>query len=96
MSSLRASSDANVGVRESHVFQESFVVLAHPWFLVVASDVVPVDSVFVELVQNCQAVFWGSTLDGFAVVRLGFVNSEQFQIVIINYFIFSSINYITV
>lgn len=40
-----------------------------------ASNVVPVDSILVEVVQDSQAVLRGTTLDEFSVVRLGLVDS---------------------
>jgi len=42
---------------------------------VVASHIMPVDSVVVEVVQNRQAVLGSTALQQFSVVGLGFANS---------------------
>ena len=43
----------------------------------VAGDVVPVDTVVVELVQDGQAVLGGTALDSLTVVRLRFSNAAR-------------------
>lgn len=72
---LIKQSNTNVGICETHIVEERLTLFAHPRFLVMASNVVPVDSILVEVVQDSQAVLRGTTLDEFSVVRLGLVDS---------------------
>lgn len=52
------------------IFQESIILLAHPWLDMMAGNVVPVDTVVVEVVEQSQAVFGGTTLLQFTLIGL--------------------------
>lgn len=68
--------DAQIGVRVAHVLQKGIVLLTDPRFLVVACDIMPMDSVVVEVVEHGQACLLGSSLLQFAVVGLGLADSS--------------------
>lgn len=74
---LTKQSNTNVGICEAHIVDQRLALFTHPRLLVVASNIVPVDSILVEVVEDSQAVLRSSTLDEFTVVRLGLVDSRQ-------------------
>ena len=67
---ISLSLDAQVRVAVLDVLQQGVVLLAHPRLHVMAGDVMPVDTVVVEVVQDGQTVLGGTALDQLAVVRL--------------------------
>lgn len=75
--------DSEVRSNVASVLEESVVLFAHPRFDVVAGNVVPVNSVVVEVVEYCQAVFGGTTLLCFTVVRLRFADAAVFGPVVL-------------
>jgi hypothetical protein len=66
------------GVGGTHVVKQIVIRLADPRLEVVASNVVPIDAILVELVEDCQAVFLASILLGLAVVWLRTFQAENF------------------
>lgn len=67
--------NAQVGICVADVLQEGVVLLADEGLLVMAGNIVPVDTVIVELVQQGQAVLRGAVLLEFTVVGLGQADS---------------------
>jgi len=67
--------DAQIWVRVAHVFQKGIVLLADETLLVMAGNVVPVNTIVVELVQKGEAVFLRAILFVFTIIGLGETDS---------------------
>lgn len=70
--------DSEVAVCVSDVFQKSIVLFANEWFLVMTSNIVPIYSIVVELIQKGQTVLMSTTLFVFTVVWLWQTNATRF------------------
>lgn len=62
--------NSNVGVCVADILQKSIVLLANERLAMMAGNIVPVNSVVVEVIQYGKAVLVGATLLQFTVVRL--------------------------
>lgn len=69
-------SDTQLGVGVTNVLKESIVLLTDEGLFMVTGNIVPVDTVVIELIEEGQAVLGGSILLEFTVVGLGNIDAS--------------------
>lgn len=70
------SLNTQIGICVPDVLQQGIVLLADPGLAVMASDIVPMDSVVVEVIEHCQTSFFHSSLLHFTVIGLRLANAS--------------------
>lgn len=65
-------------VVKAHPLEQSLVLLAHEGFAMMTGDVVPVDSISVEVVEQSQTVLSSTVLFLFTIVWLGKSDSAKY------------------
>lgn len=62
--------NAQLRIGVTDIFQESIILFAHERFLVMTGNIMPVNTIVVELIQKSQAVFGSTILFVFTVIGL--------------------------